>query len=175
MRVRSGLATRLSSLAALSLILIEKLTPDLVPVQHRIRGIAEPVDGGGEIVEVLEIVLDGEADDVRPAAPELCRGPVQGLHYRVWQSRGDLQGHGGSRIVEVSDINLHHSSRRVNPAGKQDGEIFETSATLTPFGNQIARLRYRAVRERLGNPEFENWNFAHITDLRTQAERDEGE
>ena len=46
---------------------------------------------------------------------------------------------------------------------------------LTPFANQIARLRHRAVRERLGNREFEIWSFAHITDLRTQAERDEGE
>ena len=45
---------------------------------------------------------------------------------------------------------------------------------LSPFANQIARLRYRAVRERLGNPEFEIWSFAHITDLRTQAEREEG-
>ena len=30
------------------------------------------------------------------------------------------------------------------------------------------------ARERLGNPEFDIWSFAHITDLRTQAERDEG-
>ena len=45
---------------------------------------------------------------------------------------------------------------------------------LSPFANQIARLRYRAVRERLGNPEFEIWSFAHITDMRTQAEREEG-
>ena len=45
---------------------------------------------------------------------------------------------------------------------------------LSPFADRIARLRYRAVRERLGNPEFEIWSFAHITDLRTQAERDEG-
>ena len=40
---------------------------------------------------------------------------------------------------------------------------------LSPFANQIARLRYRAVRHRMGNPEFEIWSFAHITDLRTQA------
>ncbi len=45
---------------------------------------------------------------------------------------------------------------------------------LSPFVNQIARLRYRAVRERLGNPDFEIWSFVHITDLRTQAEREEG-
>ena len=43
---------------------------------------------------------------------------------------------------------------------------------LAPFADQIARLRYLAVRERLGNPEFEIWSFARITDLRTQAERD---
>ena len=43
---------------------------------------------------------------------------------------------------------------------------------LSPFANQIARLRYRAVRKRLGNLGFEIWSFAHITDLRTQAERD---
>ncbi len=48
-------------------------------------------------------------------------------------------------------------------------------AELVPFANRIARLRYRAVRERRGNPDFEIWSFAHITDLRTQAERDEGE
>ena len=44
---------------------------------------------------------------------------------------------------------------------------------LAPFAKQIARLRYRAVRERFGNPEFKIWSFAHIADLRTQAERDE--
>ena len=44
---------------------------------------------------------------------------------------------------------------------------------LAPFAKQIARLRYQAVRERFGNPEFKIWSFAHIADLRTQAERDE--
>ena len=36
-RVRSALATRLSSWAALSLIRLEKVTPDADPVQHRIQ------------------------------------------------------------------------------------------------------------------------------------------
>ena len=45
-------------------------------------------------------------------------------------------------------------------------------AELSHLADQVARLRYRATRERLGNPEFEIWSFAHITDLRTQAERD---
>ena len=47
-------------------------------------------------------------------------------------------------------------------------------AELSDLANQVARLRYRAVRERFGNPQFEIWSFAHITDLRTQAERDDG-
>ena len=42
---------------------------------------------------------------------------------------------------------------------------------LADFANQVAGLRYRAVRERLGNPQFEIWSFALITDLRTQMER----
>ena len=44
-------------------------------------------------------------------------------------------------------------------------------AELSQFSAQVAGLRYRATRERLGNPEFGIWSFAHITDLRTQAER----
>ena len=46
-------------------------------------------------------------------------------------------------------------------------------AELSDLANQVARLRYRAVRDRGGNPQFEIWSFAHITDLRTQAERDD--
>ena len=82
-RVRSGLATRFSSLAALSLIRIEKLTPDLVPVQHRIAGIAEPVDGDGEIVEIFEVMFDCQTDDIRPTAPELLRCRIQRIDHRI--------------------------------------------------------------------------------------------
>ena len=42
------------------------------------------------------------------------------------------------------------------------------------LANQVARLRYQATRERLGNPEFDIRSFAYITDLRMQAELDEG-
>ena len=45
---------------------------------------------------------------------------------------------------------------------------------LSQLSHQVAGLRYRATRERLGNAEFGIWSFAHITDLRTLAERDEG-
>ena len=92
-RIRSGLASRFSSLAALFLIRIEKLTPDPVPIQHRIAGVTEPLDGNGEIVEVLEIAFDGLADDIRPAPPELSRGGIQRVHHGVRQSSGYLLRH----------------------------------------------------------------------------------
>ena len=42
---------------------------------------------------------------------------------------------------------------------------------LAPYANQIAKLRYKAVRGMHGNPNFEIWSVAHIDDLRTSAER----
>ena len=92
-RTRSGLSSRFSSRAALPLIRIEKLTPDPIPIQHRIAGVAEALDGDGEIVEVLEIAFDGLADDIRPASPELSCGRIQRVDQRVRQSRGDLLRH----------------------------------------------------------------------------------
>ena len=97
-RTRSGLASRFSSLAALLLIRIEKLTPNPIPIQHRIAGIAEPLDGDGEIVEVLKIAFDGLADDFRPASPELSRGRIQRVDQRVRQSCGYLLRHWNSHF-----------------------------------------------------------------------------
>ena len=82
-RNRSGRSSRFSSRAALPLIRIEKLTPDPIPVEHRIAGVAEALDGDGEIVEVLEVAFDGLADDIRPASPELSRGRVQRVDHWV--------------------------------------------------------------------------------------------
>ena len=96
MRGRSGLVIRFSSLAVLCLILVKQLTPDLVPVKHRIAGIAEPVDGDGEIVEVFEVQFDGDSDHVRPAAVELPCGRIQRIDHRVRQSRCHLLGHGST-------------------------------------------------------------------------------
>jgi hypothetical protein len=45
---------------------------------------------------------------------------------------------------------------------------------LRPYSNQIARMRHKTVRNRMGNPNFEIWSFAHISDLRSALER-EGE
>ena len=47
-------------------------------------------------------------------------------------------------------------------------------AELADLAKQVAGLRYRAVRERRGNPQFVIWSVALIADLRTQAERDDG-
>ena len=47
-------------------------------------------------------------------------------------------------------------------------------AELSSFAEQVSRLRYRTTRQHLGNPQFQVWSFAHIDDLRTQAERDNG-
>lgn len=44
-------------------------------------------------------------------------------------------------------------------------------AELAPYADQVSRLRYRTTRERAGNPSFEIWSFAYITDLRTRLER----
>jgi hypothetical protein len=43
---------------------------------------------------------------------------------------------------------------------------------LESYAKQISGLRYRAVRERKGNPDFGIWSFSHITDLRTRSEID---
>ena len=48
-------------------------------------------------------------------------------------------------------------------------------AELSGFAQQIADRRYRAVRNRMGNPHFTIWSFTYINDLRTQGERDEVE
>ena len=45
---------------------------------------------------------------------------------------------------------------------------------LSSLAKQVAGLRYRKTRERLGNPDFQIWSFSHITNLRTQTERHEG-
>lgn len=45
-------------------------------------------------------------------------------------------------------------------------------AELLPYANQIAALRYRTERRVGTNAHFEIWSIAHITDLRTNMERE---
>ena len=119
MRVRPGLAIHFSSSAALSLIRIEKLTPDMAPVPYRIAGIAEPADGDGEIVEVFEAMLDGEADDARPAATEPPSDRIQRTDYRTRQPRRHPLGHGivAPTCAGVNYTYLLHINNRLNPQG----------------------------------------------------------
>ena len=44
---------------------------------------------------------------------------------------------------------------------------------LSPFVDQICGLRYRAVREMNGNPNFTIWSFALINDLRAHKNGEE--
>lgn len=43
---------------------------------------------------------------------------------------------------------------------------------MASLAAKVGQLRTRAVRSRNGNAAFEIWSFAHITDLRTRAERE---
>ena len=44
---------------------------------------------------------------------------------------------------------------------------------LSPFVEQISALRYRALREMNGNPNFAIWSFAVINDRRARESGDE--
>lgn len=82
-RLRSASAIRLNSLAALPLIRIEKLTPDLIPVQYRIFRILEPFAGYLKVLKVLKVALDCLTDDFRTAAPETTCNCVQRIDDRI--------------------------------------------------------------------------------------------
>ena len=99
-----GFATRRSSLAALPLIRIENLTPNLIPIQYRVAGVSEPVDSDREVVKVFEIVLNGKTDDIRPAAAELMRDQIQRIDHWIRQSCSHLLGHGRFDSRECSNL-----------------------------------------------------------------------
>jgi hypothetical protein len=42
---------------------------------------------------------------------------------------------------------------------------------LAPYIDQIKRLRHRAVRQKMGKPNFEIWSVSYIRDLRTTPEK----
>ncbi len=44
---------------------------------------------------------------------------------------------------------------------------------LAPFVDQVCGLRYRAIREMFGNPNFAIWSFAVINDLRAHEDGEE--
>ncbi len=57
--------------------------------------------------------------------------------------------------------------------GLRFGSMTKPARTeLAGYAAQVRQLRYRAIREVEGNPQFAIWSFALITDLRSQLERD---
>jgi len=42
---------------------------------------------------------------------------------------------------------------------------------LRPCVDQILRLRHKAIRQKMGNPQFEIWSVSYIRDLRTTIEK----
>ena len=42
---------------------------------------------------------------------------------------------------------------------------------LRPYIDQILKLRHKAVRQKMGNPNFEIWSVSYIRDLRTTIEK----
>ena len=87
---------RPSALAALALILTEKVTPDLLPVQHGVRGILKRRQAEPEVLDILHVALESAADEVGPGPLESARGPVDLPEEAFGNSRCDL-GHDGHR------------------------------------------------------------------------------
>ncbi len=73
--------------------------------------------------------------------------------------------------VQIADLVAYCMSWCFRLAGMDAPQRIE----LLPYTTQLARMRYRAIRNRQGNPYFEIWSVSHISDLRTQMERLEGE
>jgi hypothetical protein len=42
---------------------------------------------------------------------------------------------------------------------------------LRPYVDQILKLRHKAIRNKMGNPQFEIWSVSYIRDLRTTVEK----
>jgi len=42
---------------------------------------------------------------------------------------------------------------------------------LRPYVDQILKLRHQAIRQKMGNPQFEIWSVSYIRDLRTTIEK----
>jgi hypothetical protein len=69
--------------------------------------------------------------------------------------------------VQIADIIAYCMSwgfrlpRMIKPAREE----------LKPYVEQILRLRHKALRNKMGNPNFEIWSVSYIRDLRTTVEK----
>jgi hypothetical protein len=89
---------RLSDFAALALILIEKLTLHVFPIQDGIRGILEPLQAELKVFDVIEVVLDRLPDD-------LGSGPVKPA-CRAVDLLNELYGKSGAELRHGSFLSV---------------------------------------------------------------------
>ena len=72
--------------------------------------------------------------------------------------------------IQIADLVAYIVSWGIRFEGMQE----PARAELNDLGNQVCRLRHRAVREVDNNPNYIIWSFSVITDLRAKDEK-EGE
>jgi hypothetical protein len=90
-RERSAWGIRLSDLAALALILIEKLTLHVFPVQDGIGRILEPLEAELEVFDVIEVILDRLPNDLGPGPVKPACRAVDLLNELCGKSGAELR------------------------------------------------------------------------------------
>jgi len=69
--------------------------------------------------------------------------------------------------VQIADLAAYCMSWTLRLKGMNK----ETREELRPYIDQILRMRHRAIRQKMGNPQFEIWSISYIRDLRTTIEK----
>jgi hypothetical protein len=71
-------------------------------------------------------------------------------------------------IIQVADLSAYIISWGLR-YGQMTGAVRHE---LKPYADLVSKLRYRATRHIMGNPNFQIWSFQYIDDLRCQEERE---
>lgn len=74
-------------------------------------------------------------------------------------------------MIQVADLIAYIISWGFRIPGKLDAPARQE---LSEFADLVVGLRYRSVREMMGNPNFTIWSFAAIDNLRSIDERTQG-
>jgi hypothetical protein len=69
--------------------------------------------------------------------------------------------------VQIADLAAYSMSWTLRLRGMDK----PTREELRPYIDQILGMRHRALRYKMGNPNFEVWSVSHIRDLRTTVEK----
>jgi hypothetical protein len=69
--------------------------------------------------------------------------------------------------VQIADLAAYCMSWTLRLKGMDK----PTREELRPYIDQIWRMRHRAFRHKMGNPNFEVWGISYIRDLRTTIEK----